>query len=175
MDDITFNSIWRYCLAYGVFALLAFISVMSFSIPLTESVRPYFIIMIVYFWAIHRPMLIPPLVIFMVGIVYDLLMGFPLALHSVLFIVAYWLIKNQRLFFLGQSYLAIWIGFIITCSSLVSLEYFFFSALAQSFLNIKPLIGSLLLSVCIFPLLSFAFTKINGLLPYDHNIITHVD
>ena len=175
MDDITFNLFWRYCIAYGVFALLTFISLISFSIPLTEAVRPYFIIMIVYFWAIHRPTLIPPLIIFMVGIIYDMLMGFPLALHSVLFILAYWIIKNQRLFFLGQSYLAIWIGFFITCLSLLVLEYFFFSALAHSLLNIKPLIGSLLLSVCIFPLLSFVFTKINGLLPYDHNVITQVD
>ena len=175
MDDFTFNLFGRYCLVYGFFALLVFISLISFSIPLTESVRPYFITMVVYFWAIHRPTLIPPLVIFIVGIIYDLLMGFPLALHSVLFIVAYWIIKNQRLFFLGQSYLAIWIGFFITCFSLLVIEYFFFSALAQSFLNIKPLIGSLLLSVFIFPLLSFVFTKINGLLPYDHNVITQVD
>jgi rod shape-determining protein MreD len=176
MDDVfTLNSLWRYLVAYGFFTILLLISVISLSIPMAESVRPYFIIMGIYFWAIYRPTLIPPLLIFIMGLLYDLMMGFPLALHAALFVISYWVIKNQRLFFLGQSYFILWIGFCITCFSVLSVEYLFFSIFYHGFFNFMPLIGSFLLSAFLFPLLSFIFTRIHSLLPYDHNVITQVD
>jgi rod shape-determining protein MreD len=142
---------------------------------MSESVRPSFILMGIYFWSIYRPTLIPPLLLFVVGLIYDVLMGFPLALHSVLFIAAHWGIKNQRLFFLGQSYWVLWIGFSIICFSMLILEYLFFSILAQSFLNVGPLIGNVFLSSFLFPLLSFIFNKTNDLLPVSSNSISQVD
>lgn len=176
MDEtFSVHSFLRYSVAYGFLLILFVLNLISFSIPLTELLRPYFILMAIYYWAIYRPDFIPPLVLFVLGVLYDLVLGFPIALHAILFLTVQWIIKNQRLFFLGQSYVSIWLGFILTCFSVLTLEFIFFSFLAHSFLDIKMIIGNLFVTVLGFPLITLFFILINRLLPLVPKSINSVD
>lgn len=150
-------------------------SFVHFAIPLTGSVRPCFIVCVLYFWAIYRPTLLPALLIFISGIIYDLFLDYPLALHALMFLITFMIVKKQRLFFLGQSYIAIWLGFILTSGLFLIVEYLFFSLIFNMLLPLLPLLGSFLLTVIAFPLLSYIFIKINNILPIPLNPGISVD
>lgn len=150
-------------------------SFVHFAIPLTGSVRPCFIVCVLYFWAIYRPTLLPALLIFIFGIIYDLFLDYPLALHALMFLITFMIVKKQRLFFLGQSYIAIWLGFILTSGLFLIVEYLFFSLIFNMLLPLLPLLGSFLLTVIAFPLLSYIFIKINNILPIPLNPGISVD
>lgn len=165
MDKSIFNSFTCYAAAYIFILFLFILSFVQFYIPQTGSIRPNLIIPIIYFWSLYRPTLIPVLLIFIAGFIYDLFLGYPSGLNSILFLVIYWVIKRQRNFFLGQSYLAIWIGFCVVSFLYFITQYLFFSLFFLSFVNIAPQIFIYFLGVIIFPLLSYVFIKINNILP----------
>lgn len=174
-ENFSFQTLARYSLAYAFLAFLFFVGLVSLSIPMTESVRPYFFLMAVYYWAIYRPSLMPSFVIFASGLLYDLVLGFPVGLHAVLFLSVYLIIKNQRSFFLGQSYFIGWLGFLMTCLSVQMIEYLFFSLRLGSVLSLFPLVGNFLISALFFPLISLIFILLNRILPLAPKSIISVD
>lgn len=167
-DFVLFEKIdrlWRLCFAQSVVLFLSIINMISFYLPMTGEIRPYFILMAVYYWTIFRPTLLHPVILFFIGIIFDLVAGFPLGIHAVLFLLTQWVINTQRLFFMGQTYLVVWIGFALTCLSVLIIEWFFFSALAMHWINIKPVISSFIVTILLFPVITLLFISVQRLLP----------
>ncbi len=176
MDDkFSASNIVIYVFAYSLILALFCLSFVHYSMPTAGLIRPSFFLCVIYFWAIYRPSLLPSILIFMFGVLHDLYMGYPLALHAIIFLGAFSLIKSQRLFFLGQSYMAIWLGFILTGIAFYSAQYLFFSLYLQTFFSMVPLIGSFVLTIVVFPPLSFIFIKVNNILPVSSNLNSAVD
>lgn len=161
--------LWRILLAQGMIFLLFIAGMISFALPMTDQVRPYFIIMAIYYWAVYRPTLMHPLEVFAFGVVYDLVLGFPIGGHAILFLLVQWVIRNQRLFLLGQTYLVVWIGFILTCVSVYLSEWLFYSAFEQTWLSATPMMMSVLVTILVFPLASLLFIGVHRFLPVAPN------
>jgi rod shape-determining protein MreD len=130
-----------------------------------NNVTPYFVLIIIYYWAIYRPNIMPTIFVFVLGIVFDLVLNYPLGIHAILFIAASLLIKRQRLFFLGQSYIIVWIGFAFSCLATLIVEYLFFFLLSGTFSSLRSLFGSLIITILFFPLVTLLFSFINRILP----------
>lgn len=176
MDDkFSVSNIVIYAFAYSLILALFCLSFVNYSVPTAGLIRPSFFLCVIYFWAIYRPSLLPSILTFALGVLHDLYMGYPLALHAVIFLGAFLLIKSQRLFFLGQSYTAIWLGFILTGIAFYATQYLFFSLYLQNLPSMIPLLGSFVLTVVVFPPLSFLFIKINNVLPVSSNLNAAVD
>lgn len=156
---------WRVALAHSVIFFLFMLGLISFSIPMSGAVRPFFILMAIYYWAINRPTLIHPFFVFIYGIIFDSVLGFPIGIHSLLFLTVQWVIKRQRSFFLGQTYLVVWMGFAMTSLSVVLIEWLFFSVIAETWLNIKPMFFSFLITVLSFPIGTLIFIAVHRILP----------
>ena len=156
---------WRLFLAQSVIFILFVMSLISFSLPMSDENRPYFILMAIYYWAIYRPTLILPIFVFCMGLVFDLVVGFPLGLHSILFLLVQLVIRNQRLFFMGQTYLVVWMGFTLTCFLVLTSEWLFFSAKTGEWVTLKPIVSSFLLTLLSFPLVTLLFISVHRLLP----------
>ncbi len=159
------NWLWRVLIAQAIVFSLFMLGLISFSIPMSGEVRPFFILMALYYWAIYRPSLLHPVLVFFYGLVFDLVLGFPVGIHAVLFLLVQWVIKSQRLFFMGQTYLVVWIGFSLTVLSILSIEWFFFSALAGSWLSLKTITLTFLMTSLLFPLVTFFFIMAHKILP----------
>lgn len=176
MDNkFSISSIAIYVFVYGFIFTLFCLSFIHYSVPMAGIIRPSFFLCGIYFWAIYRPSLLPSILIFVLGVLYDLYIGYPVALHAVIFLSIFWLIKSQRLFFLGQSYMAIWLGFILTALSFYIVQYLFFIFYLQNLPALGPLIGSFILTSIVFPPLSFIFIKINNILPLSYTPSSAVD
>jgi len=96
-------------------ALFAFTAVVltSFPVSLTGGLfpPPLFVLMVIYFWALIRPDLMPPGLVFAIGLLEDLLSGSPPGLWTSSFLVTYVLIDRQRDVFAGLAGWAAILGF----------------------------------------------------------------
>ena len=79
--------------------LLVLLSVTPLPIPSYGSVAPVLPMIAIYYWAAHRPDLLPFSVVFVAGLLHDILSGGPLGLHSFVFLICQFLdgpYRNHR-------------------------------------------------------------------------------
>lgn len=163
--ELSATDLLRYVVAYGAVVLFFFLNTISFSFPLTDEMRPFFVLLIIYFWSVYRPYFLNYMLVFGLGLFFDFILNFPIGLHSLLFLIVAWLVRRQRNFFLGQSYIVLWIGYLVTLSSVIFLEYIFFSALLKHFPDVYPIISNFLISAVLFPPVSYLMFLIHRFLP----------
>ena len=102
---------FTYATPFFVGVGLILISLMPLSISGGMFTTPAFPLMAIYFWALNRPELMPPLAVFGLGLIQDLLTGGPLGLWALVYLVAYAFIDTQRLILISRVPHRIWIGF----------------------------------------------------------------
>lgn len=173
-DFFTFERLdwlWRLLVAQCVTFIFFAMSLVSFSMPMTGQVRPFFILMAIYYWAIYRPTLIPPVLVFFVGLLFDFLANFPVGIHAILFLAVQWTVRDQRTFLTGQPYVMVFLGFVLTCSFVYLSEWIFFSFLNGSVFPIIPILGSFLASILLFPLATLLFILTHRILPVASHAI----
>lgn len=101
----------RFCAVYAVVFLFFILNSVSLSLPISGSLDIPFNIMVIYYWAIYRPRLLPPWLIFLAGIAFDSMSGMPLGMNAFIFLALRWLVVDQRLFLMGQSFAMVWLLF----------------------------------------------------------------
>ncbi len=63
---------------------------LPYQIPLLGPVFPAMTLVVVYFWSIYRPELLPAAAVFLVGFFQDVLSGAPLGLSSFVLLLVHW-------------------------------------------------------------------------------------
>lgn len=155
----------RLVLAQAVIFFLFLLGLINYSFPIAELPRPYFIVICIYFWMIYRPSLLSPAYIFILGLLFDFILNFPVGIHAVIFIVLQWVIRDQRLFFLGQPYMMVWMGFAFSCFGVFMLEWLSLSLISLNLFNFYDVLLGTLITVLIFPLVTLLFNVIYRILP----------
>lgn len=172
MDDFNLTEksdwLWRLMFAQCICLFFLLFDLINFSVPLMGEIRPYLFLMTIYYWAIFRPTLLPALWIFVLGILYDVVLGFPLGLHSILFLVVQYIVRRQRLYLMGQPFTLVWLGFVITCSLVALCEWGFFSALHLQPMPFMSGMFSFLCSAVVFPFIQMMLLFNHRLLPESH-------
>lgn len=82
------------------------VRILGFMVPM-----PLFPLMAIFFWAMARPQLMPPLVVFLIGLLQDLLTGGPLGLWAFAYLVGYALMSTQADALMGRSRGMLWLAF----------------------------------------------------------------
>ncbi|PHR59211.1 MAG: hypothetical protein COA47_09600 [Robiginitomaculum sp.] len=90
----------------GLLIYVAPIHMFGMSIPM-----PLFPLMAIFFWAMARPQLMPPFVVFAIGLIQDLITGGPLGLWSFSYLCAYTIMTTQSDAFSGRGAGMLWAGF----------------------------------------------------------------
>lgn len=132
--------------------------------PVGAIKAPLFLIGL-YYWSIHRPGLFPPWVVFACGIVSDIIGGLPLGLNACVYLLIRWTISDQRRFLMGQSFIVVWIGFVIVCTAALLFQWFIFGAITGNWPALNQVVFSILLAGSLFPLISV-------LLSWTHRLLT---
>lgn len=166
------NWAMRLMLAQGVIALFLLLNVVSFSMPHAGDIKPFFLLMVVYYWAIYRPTVMPIAYTFMLGLLLDLLTHVPVGLNALTLVALQTIVQKSRLFLMGQPYVVVWLGFLIMAfANAVFLFLFIVLSTFQipSLQAIYQTAIALLLSVLLFPLASFLLQGIHRVLPVANN------
>ncbi len=155
-QDIIDQGIWtlRLGAVYAALMLLFFLSVTQIPMPLIGTMKPLFLLMGVYYWAIYRPSIIPPVFLFALGLGLDFLAGTPLGLQCFVYMVAAYVLRGQRRFFLGQSFIMVWSGFALTALMAAFLIWGIYGLGKVNLSPVMPVLGQVLVSVLLYPAVS---------------------
>jgi len=159
------NELIRLIAVYTLIFLFFIINTMSFYTPLSTKIEVPLIMMVIYYWAIHRPTLIPPLLVFIMGACFDLLSAIPLGLSAFVFLIARYIISGQRVFLTGQPFAVIWLGYIIMSAGALLVQWFLFGLIHLNWLPIAPVLLMLGAGILIFPFMSLILNASHKILP----------
>lgn len=138
---------------------LAILSVVPISMPNGLVVYPHLTLMSVFYWTIYRPDLMPPLAIFAIGLIQDLLTGGHLGLTPLLLLGVYAVVLTQRRAFVGKPFILTWTGFLIVLSVTSSVTWLVVTVLSWRLLPLPQLAAQFVTSLLLFPLLVWFFVR----------------
>lgn len=114
----------------------------------------------VFFWTLYRPKLMAPPAVFCLGLVADLLSAAPLGVNTLLLLLLHAAVLTQRRVLVRQSFLIVWIAFVVLASALLSLGWVLRALLAFTLLPMTPALLELGLVVSLYPAFSWLFVRL---------------
>lgn len=160
-----FDWLWRLFIAHSFTIAVLVFSLVSFSIPYAGQIKPYFLLMVVYYWAIYRPGLVPPLLVLTLGFVHDLIAGQPVVgITAFTLLAVQVVVRDQRLFLMSQPFIMIWLGFALTIILTSILEWILFSLFTLRLTSLMPYAAEGVLSAFLFPVIAMILGLIHRLL-----------
>jgi rod shape-determining protein MreD len=123
--------------------LMLIIGVVPLPIPHFLPLDPGLAIISVYYWAIHRPGLLPAAAVFLIGLFGDLLGMAPLGVGTLMLLLVFGIASSQRRVFFGQPFLVVWGGFMMVAAGAMALGWILSSVLAGAALALYPAVADL--------------------------------
>lgn len=155
----------RVCVPYIVMFILFILNMVFFSTPLSMTIEIPFVVMVIYYWSIYRPTLIPPLLVFLIGASLDLISGFPVGLSSFVFLVIRKTVSDQRLFLTGQSFMAVWLGFALVSVISTLVQWMLFGLMHFHWTPLQPVNLTIIAGILLFPVIAFILNLSHRVLP----------
>lgn len=135
--------------ALGVVGALALAAPFNFLDGLAPT--PIFALYPIFFWSLYGPERMPAPAVFGVGIVQDLILGGPVGLWAMAFLLAHAGILWQREFFLGRSFSAVWTGFGFAAGFAAFIAWICASALYGRPLAVWPIAFQTVATILTYP------------------------
>ncbi len=157
--------VFRISISYILIFIMFILGIISFSTPLYSTIEIPFIFMVLYYWAVYRPAILPPLLIFIIGLTYDFLSGFPIGISSFIFIILYKSVSSQRHIIIDQPFIVIWLAYVVVSSASLLAQWGLFGLLNFQWTPFMPVILAIIAGGLLFPIIAFIFTLSNRLLP----------
>lgn len=123
--------------------------------PLT----PAFPLMAIYYWAIVKPEMFPPLAVFTVGVLFDLLSGGEIGLWAFVYVVTYSLVVTQRSLLVNAPFSAFWFGFAFSAAFAGAVAWAIVSVIHGMFVPPGPVFWHMMVTVAVFPLFAMVFGR----------------
>lgn len=107
---------------YTLFAFLFILSLAKIPLISAQTGQQGFVLVALYFWQVFRPSLFPYILVFAVGLLYDLTAGGMVGLNTLCFLVMAIVVRGQRRFLLGQSWQVVWAGYCVAVIGVVGFQ-----------------------------------------------------
>lgn len=153
--DVLARSLWPFTLTL----LLLIIAVVPLQIPHLGPISPGVALISVYYWALHRPTILPAPAVFLLGVVHDFLGGAPLGVGVLVLLIVYGVIVSQRRVFLNASFAIVWLGFALTAAGATFAAWIMSSLLFVAILDPRSAMFSWLLTVGLYPVVAHLFAR----------------
>ena len=157
----------RFCVPYSLIFMFWILDMISLNIPYFQDVQPSFMLMVLFYWSIYRPTLIPGLFVFIMGLVLDLVSGFPVGLHALLFVLIQRIITDQRKVFSGQPFWTVLFGYCLVSAFFNLVIYCIFGLVQGEFIALEPVLTTILLGIIFFPFVSLIMHLTHKVLPHE--------
>lgn len=148
--------------------LLIFLVVLGqlpFSLPVDSAVTPYFVLMAVFYWGLHRPDLLPASVVFVVGLFQDALEGEPFGVNAFVLIAVYWFVASQQRHIGERSFMVLWLVFAVVGLVAETMRWLLVCLLTTTLIAPWPVTFEFLMTVALYPVLTIAFVLAQKTLP----------
>lgn len=162
ISEISFSwrgleTIIRLLIAYILLGFLFLLNLTALPIPYAGVIKPDFVLMAIYYWAIFRPRLIPTWLCFAAGILLDVLSLTPPGLQAFILVLAQSLVRDQRKFLMAQPYISLWAVFGLVALMAAAIQWALFG-LSNDFQwpAIMPVAIRVVVTMCLFPVVTMA-------------------
>ncbi|MBL4804594.1 MAG: hypothetical protein JKY71_06980 [Alphaproteobacteria bacterium] len=156
----------RLCVPYVFMAFLLIISLISVPYPLALLFDAPFLLMIVFYWSVFRPTLVPPLLVFAVALAYDLLVGMTLpGLSAVLLLVLRLGLIDQRRYLMAQGFALIWLAYAGVSLLYVFAQWSAFSLANFQLLPYRDFVTAYIVGIVVFPFVYMLIHITHKILP----------
>ncbi len=140
--------------------LLVMLAMVPMRVPDLAPIMPWLAAIAVYYWAVHRPDLMPASAVFAIGLFHDLVAGTALGVGVLILLLIYLAIVGQRRFFVSRSFLVMWAGFAVIAGGACLLLWLLSTLLAGTFISPRPAMFQFLTTVAAYPLLAWLFAQV---------------
>lgn len=144
--------------------LLMVAGVVPLQIPHLAAIGPSFLLISIYYWAVHRPGLMPAPAIFVFGLLGDLLGGAPIGSGTFVLLLVYAVTRAYRRPLLAASFLVVWFGFAVVAAAAGLAAWAVASALAGTVPDPGRALFGALLEVALYPVVAALFFQVERLL-----------
>jgi rod shape-determining protein MreD len=153
--DILARGLWPFALT----VLLVIASQIPLRIDALSPVMPAMALVAVYYWAVHRPDLMPLWAVFLIGLFQDLLSGGPLGVGIMMLLAVHAVVSAQRRFFASASFFLMWLIFALVAFGAQLFAWMLASALAGMVIQPRPAMFQVLMTIAVYPCLAWIFAQ----------------
>ena len=157
----------RHLLPLGLTLVLVLAGAMPTHLPGFAEVSPLLPLIGIYYWSIYRPELLPSSMVFTIGLLNDVLMGTPLGVSPLVYLLVQGTTASQRRFFLGKPFIVAWCCFALVTVASVLLEWALVSMWYDHVLPLPAVIFEMVLTSACYPLFSWLFGRAQSALLRD--------
>lgn len=144
---------------FALTMLLIVLSLMPIRLVGFSSVSPWLLLIAVFFWTAHRPDLLPPWAVALLGLFADLASGAPVGVSSLTLLAAQWAVKTQRRHILPHSFIVQWVIF-TAFAFLAELLFFLLHLFAlEAMLDPRPALFQALMTIAFYPCVAWLFVQ----------------
>jgi len=165
-----FEVLLRLMVPYVVLAALVLVSQVKFPIASASLIKPYLILMFIYYWSIYRPTLVPPSLCFAVGLLVDSLSTLPLGLNAIIFIAVRWIMSDQRRFLMGQPYTTVWAVFAFVVLAVCLSQWALLGFVQGAWAPLTEHLVVAAVSLFVFPFISLLLVGVHKILPVSTRV-----
>jgi rod shape-determining protein MreD len=113
----------------------------------------------VWFWSVLRPDGMPPLAVFLIGVLFDLLAWQPIGSGVLTLLIVHGLAQRWRQPLAARGFILIWAGFAVIAIGAAVLEWGLTALLSWRLLPLAPAVFQAVVSIAIYPALAIVFSK----------------
>jgi rod shape-determining protein MreD len=115
----------------------------------------------VYFWSLLRPGAMPPPVVFVVGLLLDLLGYLPLGVGALTLLIVHGLVVHWRPILVRQGFVAAWLTFAGFAAGAAALGWVTTALLMFRLLPVGPVLFEVMLAAALYPALAILFVRVD--------------
>jgi rod shape-determining protein MreD len=139
--------------------LLMLLTLTPFGIADQAELLPAVTLACVYFWPLFRPAAMPPPVVFIIGLLFDLLGYLPIGVGVLILLAVHGLALRWRLVLTRQGFLPAWLAFAGFAVGAAALGWVLTAVLTFRLLPIGPAVFEAALTAALYPALAILFIR----------------
>jgi rod shape-determining protein MreD len=147
--------------------VLVILNLVPLHLPSYATISPNFALMAIYYWALHRPSLLPSGAVFIIGLLQDFMSGGPVGQNAAILVAVYIIAVSQARFFYGKSFFVVWWGFMIVSLGVTTMEWGIASLLSANMLAPEPAFYKCAMNVAAYPIFGWLFVQVHRTLPQE--------
>ncbi len=168
-----FSDIFRIFGVYLLLFLLALFMMANWVLPYFMVMKPQIILIVVFYWTLYRPGMMPYWVIFLTGILLDLTNPvLPLGTHAFSYLLIAGILRPRRRMLMGQSFMMVWMTFIVAVILDMVMTVLILSVVSYASLNQMTIGINGLATILFFPLGLMIMVGLHRLLPPTRGMIS---
>ncbi len=149
----------RHAVPAGCTALLMLLTAAPFGIADQPVLLPAVALASVYFWSLFRPVAMPPPVVFVLGLLFDLLGYQPLGLGPLTLLAVHGLAVRWRDALTQQNFLTVWLTCAGFAAGAATLGWTLTALLSARLLPVAPAVFQAVLTAALYPALAILFIR----------------